>query len=254
MKTKRKKEWFDNEALWRDTYSFIFPPKRFEDTPEQAKQLLALAKPKGKAVLDLCCGPGRFSIALAKRKFKVTGVDRTKFLMDKARARAKTEKLNIEWVLQDMRDFIRPNSFDLALSMFTSFGYFDNKSEDMLVLGNIFASLRPGGVFIIDIVSKEQLSKIFAATVSSILPDGTKMIQCHEIIDNWTRINNEWIIIKNGKARSHKFYHTIYSGQELIDRMEKAGFVDIRLYGNLAGDKYGYGSQRLIAVGIKPKR
>jgi SAM-dependent methyltransferase len=254
MKNKRKEEWFDNDAFWRDTYPFMFPPKRFEDTPEQLKQVLALTKPKGKAVLDLCCGPGRFSIPLAKRKFKVTGVDRTKFLMDKAKARAIAEKVNIEWVFQDMRDFIRPNSFDLALSMFTSFGYFDNKSEDMLVLGNIFASLRPGGVFLIDIVSKEQLGKIFESTVSAVLPDKTRVVLCHEIIDNWTRTQNEWIFIKNGKAKSYKFHHTIYSGQELIDRMEKVGFVDIRLYGNLAGDKYGYGSQRLIAVGLKPKR
>jgi SAM-dependent methyltransferase len=254
MKTTRKKEWFDNDAFWRDTYPFMFPPKRFEDTPEQLKQVLALTKPKGKAVLDLCCGPGRFSIQLAKRKFKVTGVDHTKFLMDKAKARAKAKKVNIDWVFQDMRDFIRPNSFDLALSMFTSFGYFDNKSEDMLVLGNIFASLRPGGVFLIDIVSKEQLGKIFAATVSSVLPDGSKIIQRHEIIDNWTRTSNEWIIIKGEKAKSYKFHHTIYSGQELIDRMEKSGFINIRLYGNLAGDKYGYASQRLIAVGSKPER
>ena len=45
----------------------------------------------------------------------------------------------------DMRDFVRPGSFALVLNMFTSFGYFDNKQEDLTVLENMFSSLQPGG-------------------------------------------------------------------------------------------------------------
>jgi hypothetical protein len=44
-----------------------------------------------------------------------------------------------------MRDFVRPGSFALVLNMFTSFGYFDNKQEDLTVLENMFSSLQPGG-------------------------------------------------------------------------------------------------------------
>ena len=71
MKTKRKKEWFDNDSFWRELYPFMFPEKRFADAEEQMTKALALTKPVGKSVLDLCCGPGRCSIALAKRGFSV---------------------------------------------------------------------------------------------------------------------------------------------------------------------------------------
>jgi len=97
----------------------MFPERRFTMAAEQVEKALALAKPAGKAALDLCCGPGRCSIALARTGFRVTGVDRTKFLLDKARARAKATKVKIEWVHMDMRDFIRAEAFDLVLSMFT---------------------------------------------------------------------------------------------------------------------------------------
>jgi hypothetical protein len=64
-------------------------------------------------------------------------------------------------------------------------------------------------------------------------------------------MRNEWKIIRKGRARSFRFHHTIYSGQELKDLMLRAGFVDVRLYGNLDGEKYGPNSVRLIAVGRK---
>ena len=134
MKTKRKKEWFDNESFWRELYPFMFSEERFADADEQMTKVLALTKPAGKSVLDLCCGPGRCTIALAKKGFSVTGVDRTKFLLDKARAKAGAAHVKIEWVRKDMRDFVRPDSFALVLSMFTSFGYFDDKREDIIVL------------------------------------------------------------------------------------------------------------------------
>ncbi len=60
--TIRRKEWFDDGALWRDLYPFIFPERRFADAAEEIDKVLALTKIKGGSVLDLCCGPGRSSI------------------------------------------------------------------------------------------------------------------------------------------------------------------------------------------------
>lgn len=250
---RRKKEWFDDDSFWSVTYPFMFPEKRFTDTPEQMRNALKLTRPKGRKVLDLCCGPGRCSVWLAQRGFTVTGVDRTKFLLNKARARARAAKVKVEWIQKDMRDFVRPDSFDLVLSMFTSFGYFDDKRENIAVLENMFASLKSGGKCLIDVKGKECLAGILEPTTSETLPDGTTLMQNHEIFDDWTRIRNEWIIIRKGRSKSFKFHHTIYSGQELRDRLESVGFRDVKLYGNLAGDEYGPDADRLIAVGTKPK-
>jgi 2-polyprenyl-3-methyl-5-hydroxy-6-metoxy-1,4-benzoquinol methylase len=138
-------EWFEDESFWIETYPFIFPESRIEATEEEIDKILQLVECPGKSVLDLCCGPGRCSVALAKRGFTVTGVDRTAFLLEKAKARAKAEAVDIEWIQQDMREFVRPEGFDLVLSMFSSFGYFDDKTEDIRVLRNIFTSLKQEG-------------------------------------------------------------------------------------------------------------
>jgi SAM-dependent methyltransferase len=250
---RRKKEWFDNDSFWRELYPFMFPEKRIADADQQIVKALALTKPAGKSVLDLCCGPGRCSIALAKKGFRVTGVDRTAYLLKKARAKAKAAHLKIEWIQQDMRDFVRPSSFALVLSMFTSFGYFDNKEEDLAVLRNMFASLQPGGACLIEVLGKERLAKILQPTITTVMPDGTVLVERHEIFDDWTRVRNEWLLTRNGRTKRFKFHNTIYSGQELRDRMEHAGFVAVKLYGNLDGDEYGPDAERLVAIGRKRK-
>jgi 2-polyprenyl-3-methyl-5-hydroxy-6-metoxy-1,4-benzoquinol methylase len=97
MKTaRRKKEWFDNDSFWRELYPVRFPEQRIAGADEQVAKALELTRPAGKSVLDLCCGPGRCSIALAKRGFRVTGVDRTAYLLNKARAKARAAHVGIE--------------------------------------------------------------------------------------------------------------------------------------------------------------
>src|SRR6185369_1909681 len=115
-------------------------------------------------------------------------------------------------------------------------------------------SLRPGGVLLIDVMGKERLAKALQATTSDKLPDGTLLVQRHEIFDDFTRIRNEWTVLRKGRSRTFSFHHTIYSGLELRERMEQAGFTKVKLYGNLAGDEYGPNATRLIAVGRKPRK
>jgi 2-polyprenyl-3-methyl-5-hydroxy-6-metoxy-1,4-benzoquinol methylase len=67
---------------------------------------------------------------------EVTGVDRSAFLLERAAAHALANNVEVEGVHQDMRQFIRAESFDLVLNMFTSFGYFDDKDDDISVLNH----------------------------------------------------------------------------------------------------------------------
>jgi SAM-dependent methyltransferase len=245
------REWFENEGFWRVMYPYMFDGQRFAAADEQVRKILKLTGVRRGAVLDLCCGPGRHSVALAKRGFQVTGVDRTRFLLNKARRHAKSARAKVEFVHSDMREFVRPGAFRLALNLFTSFGYFDKKEDDRRAARNIFESLKPGGVCVIDVMGKERLARGFQDTTSMRYPDGMLLIQLHEIFDDWTRIRNEWILLKGNRARRFKFHHTIYSGQELKDLLRQAGFASVQLFGDLDGRPYGLDAARLVAVARK---
>lgn len=229
----------------------MFPNERFEQAEIEVDQILALARIEGGRVLDLACGPGRHAVELAKRGFQVSGVDRSAFLLAKARERAGTAGVEIEWIEEDMRSFQRPGVFDLAINMFTAFGYFDEKTEDVQVLKGLHDSLVPGGALVMDMGGKEWLARHFEATSSREAEDGSLVINRREIFDDWTRIRNEWILISSEGVKSFEFHHTIYSGQELRDRLEEAGFESIELYGDLEGNPYGIDAKRLVTVARK---
>jgi SAM-dependent methyltransferase len=164
-------EWFENDDFWRDFYPFMFADERFAATPDELDRILALTQCSGGSVLDLCCGPGRHSVELARRGFQVTGVDRSPFLLAKAREHAARSGAPVEWIEQDMRNFVRPASFDLACSLFTSFGYFEDEQDDLRVLRNIHQSLKENGVFIMEMLGKERLARVWKDTMCTELAD-----------------------------------------------------------------------------------
>jgi len=135
--------WFEDDTLWESLESFLFSQLRSsETTVREAEQILTLLHPPQRAsVLDLCCGPGRHSLEFARHGFQVTGVDRTARYLDTARAAATREGLTVEFVQGDMRHFQRPDAFDVALNLFTSFGYFEDEEDNLQVLRNLHESL-----------------------------------------------------------------------------------------------------------------
>ena len=175
-----------------------FPTSGLLPRRMRSARILALTQCSGGSVLDLCCGPGRHSVELARRGFQVTGVDRSPFLLAKAREQAAKSGASVEWVEQDMRNFVRPASFDLALSLFTSFGYFEDEQDDLRVLRNIHQSLKENGVLIIEVLGKERLARVWKDTMCNELADGSLIFQRPQIRDDWTRIHSEWTLVKDG--------------------------------------------------------
>jgi SAM-dependent methyltransferase len=243
--------WFEDESFWSELYPFMFPEERFHLAEEQIEKILALVGYEEGAVLDLCCGPGRHSLALAKRGIQVTAVDRSEFLLRRAKEEAAKSNLEIEFALDDMRHFVSDHSFSLILNLFTSFGYFDDIEDDLKVLQNAYRSLKPGGAMVIDVFGKEPLARKYQATNSTKFGDEVMLIQRNEIYEDWTRCRNEWILVKGATARTFNFQTRLYSGQEMKDILRKAGFEEVKVFGDLDGNEYGVDAARLIAVGRK---
>src|SRR5947207_10667210 len=127
--------WFEDDEHWRAMYDYVFDESRFTAAAADIDRVVKLSGVARGAALDMGCGAGRHSIALARKGFQVTGVDQSPFLLTKARE--KSLGAPVEYVQADMRKFSRPGAFDLAVSMYTSFGYFDTREEDLAVLRNL---------------------------------------------------------------------------------------------------------------------
>jgi SAM-dependent methyltransferase len=232
----------------------MFGTERWQMAANDAEPLAKLLDLKpGARVLDLCCGPGRHSLELARRGYPVTGVDRTTGYIARARALAEAEGLPVELVVEDMRRFVRPGAFDAVLSMFTSFGYFEDAAEDRLVLEHAFTSLRPGGRILIELMGREVLARIFRERVWDEEEDGSFLLQEHRLAPDWGWIDNRWILIRDGRSEEFRFGHRLYTATELGALLRSCGFADVQAFGSLAGTPYDHQAGRLVVRATKPQ-
>jgi SAM-dependent methyltransferase len=245
-------QWHEDDTFWATFGPTMFTQERWEATPAEIDRLIALASPQpGAAVLDLACGPGRHSLELARRGFTVTGVDRTAAYLDNARSFAAEEGLTVEWVLEDMRAFVRPEAFDAAINLFTAFGYFDDPADNETVAANLCRSLRPGGVLVMELVGKEIIARIFRERDWREEPDGTLLLEERRIDSGWGSIANRWILIHGTERREYRFSHRLYSATELATLLRRAGFSSAEAYGGLDGSPYDDIARRLVIVARK---
>lgn len=243
--------WHESDEFWQTTAPFMFNEQSWEDVPKQVDGFLALLDlAPGSYILDCACGPGRHSLELARRGFKVTGIDRTRRYLSLARRQAEAEGLSLELVLEDMRLLSRPDTFDAALSMFTSFGYFEDPAENLQVLLNLHRSLKNDGVLLMELSGKEIIARIYQRRDWR-ERDGAYMLEERNVADDWKRMNSRWILVKDGAVHEYSFSHWLYSARELGALLEESGFRQIMFYGDSAGAPYDHEAKRLVAIARK---
>lgn len=243
--------WHEDDEFWKVFAPLMFSEDRWDATPVEVDSLLSLlALQPGATVLDLCCGPGRHSLELARRGFCVTGVDRTESYLQEARARAAQEELGVEFVQEDMRRFCRPDAFDAAIMMYTSFGYFGDPAENQQVLANVCRSLKDGGALLIEMMGKEVLARIFVERGWEESGE-TVMLQERKVVNDWRWMENRWILLQGGERHEFKVTHWIYSAAEMADLLTACGFRTVNAHGDVEGCPYDHTARRLVVVARK---
>jgi len=251
MKKKQKYVWYEDKKLWKAVGPTVFNPGIMASASGQVKQIVKLTGiRKGTKVLDLCCGIGRHSLELARRGFKVVGVDLTQEYLSKAQRAARAECLNIQFVCDDMRRFCQLEYFDAAINMYTAFGYFESPADDRRVISNIYYSLRKGGTLIMETMSKEILARIYQPRLWR-EENGIVCLQEHKVSQNWSWIDNKWLLLNGRKRQEVRFGHRLYSAAELTTLLKDCGFSSVKIYGDFTGVDYDHNAKRLIAVAKK---
>jgi len=112
----------------------------------------------GARILDMGCGTGRHSVELARRGYRMTGVDQSAGMLSEARKAAQEAQVEVEWVQADARDFSREDAFDAAICLCEgAFGLLETTGEaieqPLAILRNIGGSLKPGGKAIFTVLN-----------------------------------------------------------------------------------------------------
>jgi SAM-dependent methyltransferase len=183
------KNWFE---IWFSNKFYLELYKHRDD--KDAQNLINLIQrtinlPPGSKILDVCCGAGRHSLEFARRGFNVTGFDLSDYLIKQAKellSKTKEKNLKVKFLIKDMRNFNFNKSFDIAVNIFTSFGYFDTDDENFSLFHNVSDSLNKNGYFVFDFLNSFYLRNNLKRTSKSVINN-------HIVIQK-RRIENDFVI------------------------------------------------------------
>lgn len=146
---ENKNEWFAN---WFDSpYYHLLYDNRDENEAANFLERLTnhLAIPTSTRILDLACGAGRHSRVLHRLGFTVSGCDLSPNSIQEATEKAQDD---MQFFVHDMRETL-PQQYDAVFNLFTSFGYFDQLSDNLKVLNSIHKALPLNGLLVIDFMN-----------------------------------------------------------------------------------------------------
>jgi SAM-dependent methyltransferase len=242
---------FDCDRLFDENYLYfyeeILTPERNEADAGTVWKLLAL-KP-GQSVLELGCGHGRITNALAQKGARVTGVDRACAYLEKARTDAARLGADVSYVLGDMRETGWNQAFDAVFLWFNTYGYF-SEEDNALVLERAVRALKPGGRLLIEQINRNTLLRDRLPLQFVIRRGDDLQIHLLDYDGLSDRSQTECIFVRDGAVRSVQYTVRLYSFSELSRTLKAYGMRSVAAFGE-GGAPYSLYGNQLITVAVK---
>ena len=216
-------DWWEHffEGAAVDLWLQAVSPEHTEREAASLARMLDVAA--GAELLDVPCGGGRLTRALADRGYQVTGVDWSAAFLDHARAAGDPARGGVTWERRDMRDLPWRARFDGAFCMGNSFGYLDDEGNAAF-LRTVAAALKPGARFVLEtpMVLENLLGHIADRPWWKV---GDMYLLVANTYDHpTTRLDIEYTFVSNGRVDVRRGSHRAYSYRELAALIDAAGF------------------------------
>lgn len=185
----------------------------------------------GDRVLDLCAGTGRHSIELEVRGIRAVGIELNPDYVKLAEARAETAGVPSRVRAGDARSAEFGTDFDAAILMWNSFGYFSDP-ENFALLQKIRAALKPGGHFLLELLSRDFLLKNFEAREEREV-DGIRVLEERQFDMLTSRMKSVITGYEGAHVERRQTNWRVYSLHELTSMGREVGLTLLTAYNDL---------------------
>lgn len=246
-------ESFDPDGTFNEDYLWFYDSMLTDDrNRREATEIVeTLGLARGASILDAPCGHGRLSNVLAADGFRVTGVDRTPLFLNRARDEADQLGAEVDYYEGDLRALPVSGPFDAVLCWFTSFGYFDDE-DNRLVLQQFANVLGPGGTLLIETMHHDGFVRGFTgAPAATVTERGDDLMVDVTTFDSvMGRIETERTVRRGEHVRRSHHSVRLPTVPEFDEWLRTAGF-SARKYSERGGRQLRFDTWRLVIVATR---
>ncbi|PJD96467.1 MAG: hypothetical protein CK425_05705 [Parachlamydia sp.] len=238
--------------IFEAEYYLYFADKMFsEERIEKELQFIisVLNLTPEQTILDLPCGHGKYTNALARKGFAVTGIDVNPAFIERAKADAEVGGLFPQYILGDMRDISFNEQFNCVLTLNTSWGYFDH-DENVRVLANISRSLKLGGFLVIELLNP-YLSTLFPKGIkncSAFDYDQNLLIDWMSYVPEKNYFHQKRVYIRNGLRKDSSIDLEKVELDEMKKLIKNVGLDFVDVYGGLKGRPFNQDANSMVII------
>jgi len=186
-------------------------------------------------VLDLGCGAGSQTLELARRSYRIVGIDSTSSSFAGAREQAKSEDLTVHFQANDLRKIPYDAEFNAVINLRNPIGVYKKKKDDVRCLEAVAGSLKSSGRLLLDLLNREWLIRRLGSQGQSFdLRTG--------------RLDCRGFQPRGGRRDASSDSLRIYSLTEVEEMLADSGFALREVWGGYASQPYGVESQRMIVL------
>ena len=210
-----------------------------------------LGVPPPSRLLDLPSGLGRHAVALAIRRYDVTGIDIAAEAISAARSQAQAQNVKVSFAQGDMRQLPAGGPFDGAYCFGNSFGYLSH--DDMKrFIRNVFQVVRPGARWAIDTGAAAESLLPHLVSERTLEAGGVTYAVRNRYDAEARRLFQTCTLVRGEERQTAEISQAVYTLQELHRLLEDAGWQMVASYGALDGRPFEVGDRRLLLVARRP--
>ena len=228
----------------------------YEATVSFYEEILRQEGLNPRTVVDLACGTGSVTEILARKGYRVTGVDMSEEMLTEAAMKTMDMEQPPMYSCQLLQELRLPRGVDMAVCALDSLDYILDPADCKEAIRRAYKALNPGGIFIFDVNTPEKLrtmdDQVFLDEDDDVycvwrgeFDEETNI--CSYGMDLFQRRGEVW----ERSFEEHREY--AYSAQELTLWMRQAGFTAIEVFADRKFEAPAEGEQRIYIKGRKGK-
>lgn len=211
---------------------------------------------KEASLLDLGCGPGLYSLALAQKGWSVTGIDLSHNSIQYAKEQAKESGVEVNYRIQNYLEIDFENQFDAVILIYCDYAVLSLEERRILV-SKIYKALKPGGKFILDVFTpafyEEKKDNTSWETVEKEgfwRPEPYAVLTGQFFYENQI-VLDQVIVMTETEEKVYYLWNTFFTKESLREEIGPSLFSSMNFYGDVTGNSWDESSKTLCLIATK---